>query len=64
MHLKEQALGAQVRQLRKAKGWTQQQLAEQACIGRSTVCHAEKGYSGMRVYIRLALALGLNLAIT
>ena len=62
--LNEANLGAEVKRLRKNKGWTQAELASKAGIGRSTVCHAENGYAGMRTLMILAHTFGLELKIS
>ena len=38
-------LGAQIKQIRKKKGFSQKQLAEQLGISANAMCNIEKGYS-------------------
>lgn len=58
------ALGRRVRGLRDHKGWTQEQLAEQADLDRSYIAGIEVGARNpsLRALERLAEALNVSLA--
>ncbi len=60
-------LGYQIKVLRKAKGWTQKQLAEFSSLDRTTIGSIERGdYSdiGIRKVQRVLLLLGKCLILT
>lgn len=48
---------------RLRRGWTQQELAEEAGISRRTVCYLERGerLPTMRVCIKICCALGCRI---
>jgi transcriptional regulator with XRE-family HTH domain len=55
--------GTTIRKLRKAKGWKQQQLAEEAGVDKETVVRAEKGESvSTGKLAQIAAALGTDLS--
>jgi transcriptional regulator with XRE-family HTH domain len=56
------AVGHRLRQLREARGWTQEQLAEKAAIGRSQICRYENGrfLPNAISLVRLADELGVT----
>jgi len=59
-------LGAQIKILRKKKGWTQQQLAEYSSLDRTTIGSIERDdYSdiGIRKVQRVLLLLGKKLTL-
>jgi transcriptional regulator with XRE-family HTH domain len=58
------ALGMRVRELRAAKGWSQEQLADEARIDRSYMSGIERGVRNPTVLslARVAGALGVTLA--
>ena len=58
------ALGWRVRQLRVAKGWTQERLAEHADLDRSYIAGIEAGLRNPSVQIvgKMAKALGVPLS--
>lgn len=58
------ALGARVRQLRDAKGWTQEALAARAGLDRSYIAGIEAGLRNpsAKALARIAKGLGVNLA--
>ncbi len=53
------AVGQRIRQLRQAKGWSQQILADHAQIERSHLARLEEGKreAGLRMLAKLAVAL-------
>ena len=59
----ESSLGERVRELREARGWTKQGLAERAGLHSSVVTAVEAGVtvpSGQDIVQRLAAAFGLT----
>lgn len=56
------AFGAQLRQVRKARGMSQDQLASDAKISRTSIVNIEAGRQGVALgtMYRLALALGVD----
>lgn len=56
--------GTAVRQLREARGWSQEQLSEHADLNRSYVGEIERGQVIVSIVTadKLARALGLNVA--
>jgi len=56
-------LGTRVRELREARGWSQNDLGEAASVDRSHVSDIERGLANptVHVLIRLARALGSEL---
>ena len=55
--------GPQIRAGRKARGWTQEELARRAGVGRSTISDIERGVDLWRdrdIVQRLAEVLGLE----
>ncbi|WP_442576094.1 helix-turn-helix domain-containing protein [Microbacterium sp. F51-2R] len=55
-------VGAQIRDARESRGWTQQVLAEKANVSRPTIARVETGNNiSTRTLERVAHALGLNL---
>ena len=60
-------ISEQIKQLRKAKGWTQQQLAEYSALDRTTIGALERNdYSdiGIRKVQRILTLLGKSLTLT
>jgi DNA-binding XRE family transcriptional regulator len=58
-------LRIQIKQLRKAKGWTQRELAKHSGYSQGTITRAEKHlWVSLDCVIGIANALGLNLKIT
>jgi transcriptional regulator with XRE-family HTH domain len=57
-----QAVGRRLRQLREARGWTQEQLADRTAIGRSQICRYENGICRPNTLslLRLAEELGVT----
>jgi transcriptional regulator with XRE-family HTH domain len=52
-------LGAEIRRLREAKGWSQQQLGAKVRIHRNTIARYESGDDiPVMVFLRLCTALG------
>ncbi|MDX3774173.1 helix-turn-helix domain-containing protein [Chromatiaceae bacterium AAb-1] len=61
-----QQLGKTIRQTRKQRGWTQQQLAQHAGLDRMTIGALERGLPqdlGIRKVQRVLAALQLSLAV-
>lgn len=58
------ALGSQVRQLREAKRWTQEVLAEQAGLDRSYVAGIEAGLRNPSVKAVAKVAHGLGVSLS
>jgi transcriptional regulator with XRE-family HTH domain len=58
------ALGLRVRQLREAKGWTQEVLAERAALDRSYVAGIEAGLRNpsIKAVAKVARGLGIRLS--
>jgi transcriptional regulator with XRE-family HTH domain len=58
------ALGRRIRQLRDAKGWTQETLAEHADLDRSYVAGLEAGLRNpsLKALAKIARGLGSNLS--
>ena len=58
------ALGRRMRQLREAKGWTQERLAERAGIDRSYIAGIEAGLRNpsAKALAKIAKGFGLNLS--
>ena len=54
--------GERVRAIRRARGWSQLELASRAGCASSTVSAAERGPSSERLWCRLAEALGVERA--
>lgn len=63
MGLDYAALGKRIRKLRKEKGMTQSELAEQVKIETSNISHIERGVSkaGTNTLYEIAVALGVTL---
>ena len=59
-----QTFGIAVRQLREARGWSQEQLSEQANLNRSYVGEIERGRAIASIVTaeKLAAALGLQMS--
>lgn len=53
-------LGAVVRELRHAQGWSQVELARRACVGEETVRGVELGRKAPRQLTLAAIALALG----
>ena len=53
-----------IKSLRRAQGWTQEELAERAAIQRSYLADLERGFRNpsVRTLVRVANALGVALA--
>ena len=56
-------LGARVRELRKARGWTLEQAAKQAGLARSTLSKIENGQMSPTYDALKKLALGLEISV-
>jgi transcriptional regulator with XRE-family HTH domain len=58
------ALGRRVRQLREAKGWTQETLAERANLDRSYIAGIEAGLRNpsMKAVAKIARGFGISLS--
>jgi len=58
-------LGAQIRQLRVARGWTQEQLAEHAGVHYKYLGDVERGVRNPALFniARIARALGVPVAV-
>ena len=58
------ALGVRVRQLREAKGWTQEGLADRAGLDRSYIAGIEAGLRNpsLRALARIAKGLGVSVS--
>jgi putative transcriptional regulator len=56
-------VGNRIRELRQAKGWSQQMLADHAQVERAHLTRLEEGVkeAGLRVLERLADALGVGI---
>ena len=56
-------VGNRIRELRQAKGWSQQMLADHAQIERAHITRLEEGRkeAGLRVLDRIAEALGVEI---
>lgn len=59
-----EAVGARVREIRKANGYTQEKLAEESGLDRSYVGHIEQARQCMSIYTakKIAEALGTTLS--
>jgi HTH-type transcriptional regulator/antitoxin HipB len=57
------ALGAALRDARKAKGLTQQELADSTRIAQPTVSNAERGESNVRIETLFGLLAALELEL-
>lgn len=59
---KLRTVGGQIRLARLRRGWTAQEIAEKAAVGRSTVVNIEKGSPSvsMGMYLAVLNALGLS----
>jgi DNA-binding XRE family transcriptional regulator len=57
-------LGERIRQLRQRAGWTQEELAERAGIGRVTLSRLEGGDRSPRYRTLVALAKALGVSVT
>ena len=59
---KLQIVGNQIKYVRLRRGWTAQEIAEKAAVGRSTVTQIEKGSPSvsMGMYLAVLNALGLE----
>jgi DNA-binding XRE family transcriptional regulator len=55
-------LGDRVRAERKARGWTQQQLAERCGLNAHQIKHVEAGATSIRNYLAACWGLGVELA--
>ena len=57
-----QTVGGQIKLARLRRGWTAQEIAEKAAVGRSTVVQIEKGSPSvsMGMYLAVLNALGLQ----
>jgi len=58
----QQVLGNNVRRLREAKGWSQEDLAEKANLHRTYVSGIERGVRNPSLTIVFRLAQGLGVA--
>lgn len=56
-------LGARIRTLRLARGWSQEELGERANLDRTYVSGVERGVRNPTVTVLEALANGLNVHI-
>lgn len=56
-------LGARIRTLRLARGWSQEELGERAHLDRTYVSGVERGVRNPTVTVLEALANGLNVHI-
>ena len=56
-------LGQRIVNLRKAKGWNQQELANQAGINRTYISAAERGKQNLTLSIVMKLANALDVSI-
>jgi transcriptional regulator with XRE-family HTH domain len=58
-----QRVGQRIRELRAARKWTQQMLADHAAIGQDHLSELERGKKeiGIKVLERIAIALGVSL---
>ena len=59
----KKAVGARVRQLRRRRGWNQEELAYQANIGRSFVGAIETGAKDLRISTLVKLANVFNISV-
>jgi len=59
-----QALGARVKDLREAKSWTQEVLAERADLDRSYIAGIEAGLRNPSVKAAAKLARGLGVTLS
>jgi transcriptional regulator with XRE-family HTH domain len=61
---REAAVGAEVRRLRRARGWTQERLAEKAALSTYFIGEVERGQThvSVRSLCQLADALGVRAA--
>ena len=59
---KLQIVGSQIKLARLRRGWTAQEIAEKASVGRSTITQIEKGSPSvsMGMYLAVLNALGLS----
>ena len=59
---KLQIVGGQIKLARLRRGWTAQEIAEKAAVGRSTITQIEKGSPSvsMGMYLAVLTALGLS----
>lgn len=58
------SLGERIRRHRVAIGWTQQQLAREACTGRITIVRIEGGEQSPRLKTLQAIAQALSVPVT
>jgi len=58
------ALGSRIRELRDEKGWSQEKLAEAACVDRSYIAGIERGLRNptVRNLLKIASALKVKMA--
>lgn len=61
--MESENLGEAVRAFRQARGWTQQQLAEQACMATGTVHQVERGHTRARRHTIARLAKALRVKV-
>jgi len=59
----KKTVGARVRQLRRRRGWNQEELAYQANIGRSFVGAIETGTKDLRISTLVKLANVFNISV-
>ena len=59
----QKRIGTNIRELRKAKGWTQERLAEEARINEKEPSHIESGSRNLQLdtIVKIANALGLSI---
>lgn len=53
--------GDRVRAERKARGWTEAVLAEQADVDRATVRRIQRGIGSLRVFVQICAGLGVDM---
>lgn len=58
-----ETVGARIARLRLAQGWTQEDLALEACLSQSTISRTEAGARGLSAYALHALAETLGVSM-
>lgn len=59
-HKELQTLGQRIRERRKSLGWTQEELADKACIDRSYIGGVERGQRNLTFTVLCQICASLN----
>jgi len=63
MSLDYRVIGARIREVRKAKGWTQERLAEKAGVEPSNISHIERAATKLSLPTLVSIANALEVSL-